>query len=226
MVVDSADRPWIASESALYCVEDGRLTSLGAPSAGRIHALAILVGKPVIVQAEALYAWEAGAYRRLLDVPLPDVRLAAANNLLYIFGSSVYVFDPSMGHQHLFDLASAGDCATAAGGRIYYSIGSTIYSFAPGGKVVAIGVLPGVERIRSMAVDPVLSIVYLNDGAATYALQLAESRFVLLSREGPEQLAFENGALHVLSPFLGSLVRVPGISANLARDRLPVSELK
>lgn len=226
LAVDSAGHAWIATESALYRVEDGLPTSIGAPASGKIAALSILAGKPVLIQSEVLYAWENGTFRKLLEVPLQDLRLAAADGLLYILGTSAFVFHPEKGHQRLFDLPSAADCATAAGGRVYYSIGPAIYSFAPGGKLTPVAVAPGVERIHSMAMDPGLSVVYLNDGAATYALQCAESRFVLLTREGPQLLAFDNGALHVLSPFLGSLVRVPGISAKLARGRVPASEFR
>lgn len=186
--------------------EDPCLRNLCCASDGTLFA----------VSGNTLECLSGGAFENLTILPSAGMQIAdGGKGRIYLFGGetepnrALYMIEEGKGYIKICEMPKKILALVASQDTVYFSVANDIYEIKFGGKFKLICRIPGPE-ISSLAIDNNTSVIYFTAGKALYGL--SKDKITFVGENFGEILRFSNGALYVLKPSAGTLIRITGLN--------------
>lgn len=168
------------------------------------------------ISGNTLGCLSGGAIEKFLTLPSSGMKITdGGKGRIYLCGGdtepnkALYLIEEGKGYKKICDMPRKILSLAANGDTIYFSVANDIYEIKFGGKFRLLCRVPGPE-ISSLAVDNKTGVIYFTAGSALYSRSADNITFI--AENFGEILKFSRGALYVLRPSAGTLIRISGLN--------------
>lgn len=221
----------LSSANQFYLLGWGGIQSVGPKITDTISSFAYTPDGFLMVvrNKELFYVDSIGNPAKLFGLPDYAMGITAGADVMYLYDQNrnkakhaLYVLEKGGLYKELLVVPSPIYSVIEMDKLILFSTENAILSFNPDNKELkAIATLPGVNEIKSVAIDSLGSTIYFSTDNSIYAVN--NSRIINLTNEFGGSLRFFTDGLLVFNPEKKFLIRIVGLEGKITSK---IQELK
>lgn len=189
----------------------------------QVTSFAFNAGLLVAIRNNRLGWYEADEIKELLDLPRAGMKVVSgAKSRLYLYGSHgqeslIYLLEDGKAILLLDIKGGKISALTVIGERLFFAIDNMIYTLSKGERAGLLFIVAGEKSIQSLVADPITGVLYFSAGETVYAMRAGVAIPIMRGLTG--SLRYSEGALFILAPEQGRLVKILGLE-KLTKEKI------